>query len=149
PGGETGHLIAWITSGSTKPLLIALADRESLLIANKSEHAARAKIAPDIVVLDDSFTNQGVPFGAFVARRGLLKRWNQRGTTTFHSTTYQPNTISSRHVIRCLEQRAPAFVAAIAPTLRRIESDPVYCREMFGRLYSALLAKLIHRTGFD
>jgi acetylornithine/succinyldiaminopimelate/putrescine aminotransferase len=103
--------------------------------------------APDIVIFDESFVNHDVPFGAFAATGRLFERWNRRGMTTFHSTTYQPNTISTLHLLRCLEAAAPDFLARHRAALRRIESDPDFRFAVFRDLYSRSLAKLASAAG--
>ena len=59
-------------------------------------------LAPDIAVFDESFVNHEVPFAAFTARKRYFDHWNRPGKSTFHSTTFQPNTIASLHFMRCL-----------------------------------------------
>lgn len=104
---------------------------------------------PDIVVFDESFADRHVPFGAFTASRALYDHWNRPGKSTFHSTTYQPNTISSLHFVRCLEQADSTFYADVAADLGRIERDFEYRAELFRRLYSPSLYGAIRQTGCD
>src|SRR5262249_24953136 len=103
----------------------------------------------DIVVFDESFVNRDVPFSAFTARKALYDHWNRPGKTAFHSTTYQPNTISSLHFLRCLERADPAFHAGIAADLERIDTDPPFCPAVFRRLYSPSLYRAAVATRFD
>jgi acetylornithine/succinyldiaminopimelate/putrescine aminotransferase len=104
--------------------------------------------APDIVLFDESFVDRSVPFSAFTARKSLYDHWNRPGKTTFHSTTYQPNTVSTLHFLRCLEAADPAFHAALVPDLARIAADPDFCGAVFRRLYSPSLFRMIRMTGF-
>ena len=122
-----------------RPLWIACVDRPALAAVNRAS-VLRLR-APDIVVFDESFTERAVPFGAFTARRTLYDHWNQTGKTTFHSTTFQPNTISTLHFLRCLERDDPKFHAAIADDLHRLETDPQLRMAAFKRLYSPSLVK--------
>src|SRR5262249_34082849 len=104
---------------------------------------------PDIVVFDESFVNRQVPFAAFTARKDLFDHWNQPGRTNFHSTTYQPNTISSLHFVRCLQAADPSFLAQVLPQLQRIDTDFDHRRAQFGQLYSRSLTKAIRQAGCD
>jgi hypothetical protein len=90
-----------------------------------------------------------VPFGAFTARQSLYDHWNTSAKSTFHSTTFQPNTIASLHFMRCLEEDDPEFHATLADDLRQIKIDVNLRKTLFGRLYSRSLAKAIAATGFD
>ena len=74
---------------------------------------------------------------------------NRPAKSTFHSTTFQPNTIASLHFIRCLEQDDPEWFAAAADDLRLIETDWNQRKTLFCRLYSPSLATAIRATGFD
>jgi acetylornithine/succinyldiaminopimelate/putrescine aminotransferase len=103
--------------------------------------------APDIVVFDESFVNREVPFGAFAATKRLFRHWNRRGMTTFHSTTYQPNTISTLHLVTCLGKAAPEFIARHRGAIQRIENDPQFRYDTFRDLYSRSLAKLASAAG--
>jgi acetylornithine/succinyldiaminopimelate/putrescine aminotransferase len=128
------------------PVVIACVDRAGLT-------AQRAgfprELVPDIVVFDESFVNHDVPFGAFTARKTLYNHWNRPGKTTFHSTTYQPNTVSTMHFMRCLETADPAFRREIAGELDRIQSNLKIRAKAFKRLYSPSLYRAIRSTGFD
>src|SRR5262249_1078635 len=95
------------------------------------------------------FVNHDVPFSAFTARKTLYDAWNRPGKTTSHSTTFQPNTISSLHFMRCFEQADPAFSADLADEMERIHSDLSLRREVFRRCCSPALSAAIRRTGFD
>ncbi len=105
--------------------------------------------APDIVVFDETFVNREVPFGAFAATKTLYRHWNRRRMTTFHSTTYQPNTISTLHLVNCLRAAAPDFIARHGSALDRIENDPRFRFAMFRDLYSRSLAKLAVAVGIE
>jgi acetylornithine/succinyldiaminopimelate/putrescine aminotransferase len=130
-------------------LVIACVERGSLAALRRDPSGILAEVVPDIVVFDESFVNHDVPFSVFVARKTLYDCWNRPGKTTFHSTTFQPNTISSLHFMRCLEQADPAFVADHASELERIHSDREFRREVFRRCYSPALYDAIRRTGFE
>ncbi|HYV37289.1 MAG TPA: aminotransferase class III-fold pyridoxal phosphate-dependent enzyme, partial [Gemmataceae bacterium] len=104
---------------------------------------------PDIVVFDESFVNGDVPFSAFTARKALFDHWNAPGMTTFHSTTFQPNAISTLHFMRCLKRADPKFYAEIAGELKRIDANLEFRDQLFRRLYSSSLARAIRITGFD
>jgi acetylornithine/succinyldiaminopimelate/putrescine aminotransferase len=134
-------------------LLIISDDRASLArIRRRSQSAInnlQSAIPPDIVVFDESFVRRDVPFGAFTARQSLYDHWNTSAKSTFHSTTFQPNTIASLHFMRCLELDDPEFHATLADDLRQIEMDVNLRKTLFRRLYSPSLAKAIAATGFD
>jgi acetylornithine/succinyldiaminopimelate/putrescine aminotransferase len=147
------------------PLLIVATDRQSIgralpgaVVAGErsplhSDTPQRARPglaaprAPDIVVFDESFVNHDVPFGAFAATNRLFRRWNRRGMTTFHSTTYQPNTISTLHLVSCLREAAPEFMARHHVALERIDNDPQFRFQTFRDLYSRSLAKVAAAVG--
>jgi acetylornithine/succinyldiaminopimelate/putrescine aminotransferase len=131
------------------PLVITCVDRATLAALRRAPSGLIAELRPDIVVFDESFTNHGVPFGAFTAPTEVFKPWNRRGKATFHSTTYQPNTVSNLHFMRCLEKADPDFVAAHAPELEKILSDVRVRGDVFRRLYSPSLYRAISATGFD
>ncbi|HWB07632.1 MAG TPA: aminotransferase class III-fold pyridoxal phosphate-dependent enzyme [Pirellulales bacterium] len=130
------------SSRGTRPRLIVCADCDSLA------GAAPGGVVPDIVVFDDSFTDGQVPFGAFAAPRSLLRYWSKRGMTTFHSTTYQPNTISTLHLLHCLRRARPDFMERHAATLARIARDFDFRRRVFAERYSRSLARLIRTVGW-
>ena len=139
--------VAWnkLDAKQQRPLLIVCTSLEML---NQSvEQPGQA--APDIVVFDESFTNHEVPFGAFVASKRLFGHWSGRGKSTFHSTTFQPNTISSLHLMRSLRELAPGLVRPHEAVLTRIERDEEFRQQLFADLYSKPLAKLMNMVGFD
>jgi acetylornithine/succinyldiaminopimelate/putrescine aminotransferase len=126
-------------------LLIVCVDRQTKSAICNLQSA----IVPDVIVFDESFVRSEVPFGAFTARKGLYDLWNTSAKSTFHSTTFQPNTIASLHFMRCLERDDPVLYAAVSDELRLIESDRKLRKELFRRLYSPSLAKAISMTGFE
>jgi acetylornithine/succinyldiaminopimelate/putrescine aminotransferase len=130
-------------------ILITCLDRDSLTAFRRAPPDVLQELKPDIVVFDESFVNHDVPFGAFTARRDLYRPWNRRGKTTFHSTTFQPNTVSSLHFMRCLEQWDPQFHASVVLALEEIQTNLAVRRELFRQLYSPALYKAIRATGFD
>jgi acetylornithine/succinyldiaminopimelate/putrescine aminotransferase len=131
------------------PLIITCVDRAGLAALRGGRAGVARERTPDIVVFDESFVDHAVPFSAFTARKALYDHWNRPGKTTFHSTTYQPNTISSLHFLRCLEQADPQFHASLARDLHRIQADLRTRGDLFRRLYSPGLYRLIRATRFD
>ncbi|HEY7423846.1 MAG TPA: aminotransferase class III-fold pyridoxal phosphate-dependent enzyme [Gemmataceae bacterium] len=131
------------------PWIIACVDRSALHALGQGSVGLAGEQAPDVVVFDESFVNRELPFAAFTARKDLFVSWNQPGMSTFHSTTFQPNTISTLHFLNCLRQTDPAFHAAERPVLERIRHDPTYCLSLLAELYSPCLAKTIRTLGFD
>ncbi len=130
------------------PLLIACVDRATLATLRHTSGGLLG-LVPDIVVFDESLVDRDVPFGAFTAKKNLFDHWNRPGKTTFHSTTFQPNTISSLHFLRCLERDDPEFHASLAADLARVASDQAYRGALYRRLYSASLYKATRLTGCD
>jgi acetylornithine/succinyldiaminopimelate/putrescine aminotransferase len=130
-----------------KPIVITCIDRASLAALRRSPSGLLREVEPDIVVFDESFVNRDVPFGAFTAYKTLYELWNRPGKTTFHSTTYQPNTISSLHFLRCLEKEDPEFHAVIADDLELIQNDPTACGTLFAHLYSPSLYRATRSAG--
>jgi acetylornithine/succinyldiaminopimelate/putrescine aminotransferase len=130
-------------------LVITCVDRATLADLRAQRRGLHHELAPDIVVFDETFVNRDVPFSAFTARRSLYDHWNQPGTTTFHSTTYQPNTISSLHFMRCLTREDAEFRADVDVELERICTDLTQRGELFRRLYSPSLHKAIRMTGCE
>jgi acetylornithine/succinyldiaminopimelate/putrescine aminotransferase len=136
-------LLATRTSEQPFPVLIACSEQRHI------GREVTTGIAPDIVVCDESFVNREVPFGAFVGSHRLYQHWNRKGMATFHSTTYQPNTVSTLQLMNALRASVPEFIARHDSALQRIEHDPEFCREQFRDLYSRSLAKLTSLVGFD
>jgi acetylornithine/succinyldiaminopimelate/putrescine aminotransferase len=132
-----------------RPLVIAAVSRASLDACRRDPSDGGLALPPDIVVFDESFVHRHVPFGAFTARKAVYDCWNRRGYTTFHSTTFQPNTVSTLHFMNCLEADDPDFVATVSGELGRIASEPTLCQRLFGKLYSPSLARMIASLGFD
>jgi acetylornithine/succinyldiaminopimelate/putrescine aminotransferase len=144
---EDGRVVAPFddkSSGKPRPHLVVLADPQMTDAASRV-----ASCPPDVVVFDDRFTGGELPFGAFVATKRLFRHWNRRGMATFHSTTFQPNSVAAIHFLRCLGQRDPEFMASQAATLARIESDPAFRRSTFESLFSRSLSRLAAATGGD
>ena len=108
-----------------------------------------ADFVPDIVVCDDSMTDGLVPFGAFTAQPRYYSAWTKKKMSTFHSTTYQPNTISTRYLVNCMSRQLPEFSQRLQQKLTAILSNPKTCRQVFSDLFSPSLSKTITAAGFD
>jgi acetylornithine/succinyldiaminopimelate/putrescine aminotransferase len=134
---------------SDGPLVITCVDRASLAALRQGRASVLREFTPDIVIFDESFVDHAVPLGAFTARKALYDHWNRPGKATFHSTTYQPNTVASLHFMRCLEKADPEFHTSIARQLQEIQADLRVRGELFRRLYSPSLYRLIRATGFN
>lgn len=119
----------------------------SLLLRNRT--ASGKNITPNIVVFDESFTNRQVPFGAFAARANIHSQWTCKGMATFHSTTYQPNSISTMHFMKCLEERSPQFFQQLRPRLEAILLNRHLLKQQFRSLYNPALTRLISAAEFD
>jgi acetylornithine/succinyldiaminopimelate/putrescine aminotransferase len=130
------------------PIIICV-DRASLAYCRAEPSTAWRTLRPAIVVFDESFVHGHVPFGAFTARESLYDYWNRRGNATFHSTTYQPNAVSTLHFLRCLKQDDPEMFARLASQLERVAIDPAYCKFLLARLYSPSLARAATALGWD
>src|SRR5262249_38941282 len=78
-----------------RPAVITCVDREALASLRAGAGGLLREVVPDVVVFDESFAGRAVPFGAFTARRDMFAGWNRLGKSTFHSTTFQPNTVST------------------------------------------------------
>lgn len=137
------------STGDAGPNLIVCVDRAGVFDAPHPLVAIGLEARPDVFVFDESFVDFEVPFGAFAASAALYSQWNRRGMATFHSTTYQPNTISTLHFMRRLEATQPNFAARHTETLRRIETDLDFRRRCFSESYSPSLAKLIATVDLD
>ncbi len=131
------------------PLLITCVDRDALALIRRNAAGLGRELVPDMVVFDESFVERQVPFAAFTARRALYEPWTTGGRSTFHSTTYQPNAISSLHILACLRAADPEFWSAVGPALERIDHDPGYRAHLLARLYSPALARAIAALGLD
>ncbi len=132
-----------------RPIVITCVDRPSLAVLRSGPGRLLRSLSPDIVVFDESFVDHAVPFSAFASRKTLYNYWNRRGRATFHSTTYQPNTISSLHFVRCLPAADPEFYRSVASSLEEIIRDVGLRRTLFRKLYSPSLYRAIRTTGFD
>jgi acetylornithine/succinyldiaminopimelate/putrescine aminotransferase len=132
------------------PLVIVGVDRHGLAMWRRSAlTSGRPSVHPDIAVFDESFVERAVPFAAFTARKHLYDLWNQPRQAAFHSTTYQPNTISSMHFLKCLRETDSEFYATVEAKLERIRRDPIRCTSFLAELYSPYLARAIATLGFD
>ena len=132
-----------------KPAVIACVDRQSLALIRDKTGGIMGKITPDVVVFDESFVDRAVPFGAFTAGRSLFAAWNRPGKSTFHSTTFQPNTISTRHFMNTLAAADPDFCRRYADDLRAFTEDLSRRGDGFRRYYQPSLYRLIRAAGFE
>ena len=130
------------------PLVITCVDRESLGALRCGSRGILHEIVPDIVVFDESFVDHAVPFAAFTARKSLFACWNQPGKATFHSTTFQPNTISTLHFMNCLAQADPDFAGRYREDLQGMSADLFRLADWYRRYYNPSLYRLIRATGF-
>jgi acetylornithine/succinyldiaminopimelate/putrescine aminotransferase len=131
------------------PLVIACVDREGLDGLRAGRGGLLGEVVPDIVVFDESFAGHAVPFGAFTARKALFAPWNKPGKATFHSTTFQPNTISTRHFLRRLAEADPDFLARYRDELQAGLTDLGRLGDWFRRYYNPALFRLIRASGFN
>ena len=127
-------------------VLITCMNTERFLAGSQVEEAA---LMPDIVVFDETFTMRQVPFGAFAARPDLYAQWTARGMSTFHSTTYQPNTISTMHFLKCLDEHSPDFFEQLQSLLKPLLVNHELRRRTFRDLFNPALMRLISAAGFD
>ncbi len=132
-----------------KPLVITCIDRESLAGLRSGSGGILREIAPDIVIFDESFVDHAVPFGAFTARKSLFACWNRPSKATFHSTTFQPNTISTLHFMNCLVEADPEFYGRHSKELHGPLTELSRRGEWFRRYYNPALYRLIRATGFN
>ncbi|MGO9924286.1 MAG: aminotransferase class III-fold pyridoxal phosphate-dependent enzyme [Isosphaeraceae bacterium] len=131
------------------PLVITCVDRVSLAALRGGSSGILHEIVPDIVVFDESFADHAVPWSAFTARKSLFACWNRPGKATFHSTTFQPNTVSTLHFMRCLAQADPDFHHRYRDVFAELLTDLSRRGEWFRRYYNPSLYRLIRTTGFD
>lgn len=103
----------------------------------------------DIVVFDESFTDGVVPFAALTARTSLLKAWMAGAMSMFHSTTFQPNTISTMHFMKGVRRQFPEFTDQLSAVLHRLETEIEYRHVVYRSLFSPSLSGLIRTVGFD
>jgi acetylornithine/succinyldiaminopimelate/putrescine aminotransferase len=150
PDGSLGRNEAAVRAllDEQKPLLIGCVDRSSLAACREGKAGLLRERTPDVVLFDESFVEHAVPFAAFASRKSLYEPWNQPGRTTFHSTTFQPNTIASLHFVNSLRRHDPAFYAQVAGQLERIRADMSYRSSLLSDLYSPFLAKAVATLGF-
>jgi 4-aminobutyrate aminotransferase-like enzyme len=132
--------------GGNRGLVIACLDQD--LFSDRAMFTDD-KLNPDIVVFDESFTRRQVPFGAFSARPELAALWTVKGMTNFHSTTFQPNTISTMHFLKCLHEQSEPFYRQLLPSLKPLLVDHDLLYHTFRDLFSSSLAKLISLAGYD
>jgi acetylornithine/succinyldiaminopimelate/putrescine aminotransferase len=132
--------------GSDRCILIACIDQDFF-----SDRAMFRddRLVPDIVVFDESFTRRQIPFGAFSARPALAELWTVKGMTNFHSTTFQPNTVSTMHFLKCLHEQDEPFYRQLLPSLKPLLVDHDLLQKTFRDLFSASLANLISLAGYD
>ncbi len=131
------------------PYVITCIDRESLTSLREGSGGILQEIVPDIVVFDESFVEHAVPFSAFTACKTLFDGWNRPGKATFHSTTFQPNTISTLHFMNCLRALDPDFDARYHEELQGLLTNVSRRSEAIRRYYSPALYRLIRATGFE
>jgi acetylornithine/succinyldiaminopimelate/putrescine aminotransferase len=129
-------------------LQIVCLDRE-LWLDTDEDADWRTDLNPDVVVFDESFVNHDVPVSAMTARSDVYGRWMQPGTSTFHSTTYQPNSISTLHLVHSLTAANPDFIAGIQSTLDQVRRDLNYRGDTFAELFSPSLRKAIRTLNFN
>jgi acetylornithine/succinyldiaminopimelate/putrescine aminotransferase len=151
--GSCGLEPAWIKALSSllreqDALFVACVNRAVLRACRHDTSSPLRAMEPDIVVFDDSFVNHDVPFGAFAAKKPLLGQWQTPARSNFHSTTFQPNTISTLHFVRCLEAADPAFHAGVSADLHRLETNTEFRLSVLTELYSPALCKTIRSIGF-
>ncbi len=130
-------------------LVITCVDRASLAALRGGSKSIVNEIVPDIVIFDESFVNHAVPFSAFTARKSLFACWNRPRKATFHSTTFQPNTISTLHFMNCLAKADPEFHDRYGDVLQEARTDLARRAEWFRRYYNPSLYRLIRATGFS
>ncbi|MDG2390685.1 MAG: aminotransferase class III-fold pyridoxal phosphate-dependent enzyme [Planctomycetaceae bacterium] len=129
-------------------LQIVCLDRDLWLDSDR-DAKWRTGLSPDVVVFDESFVNQDVPFSAMTARSDVYGRWMQPGTSTFHSTTYQPNSISTLHLVNSLTAACPDFIAGIQSALDQARRDLAFRSDTFAALFSPSLRKAIRTLDFN
>jgi acetylornithine/succinyldiaminopimelate/putrescine aminotransferase len=149
PGAETALGVLAALGQGPAPLVITCIDRPGLAHCRQDSSSPWRRLRPDIVVFDESFVRKQVPFGAFTARESLYDHWNKPGYSTFHSTTYQPNTISSLLFLKCLGLDDPEFFAGLSQQFERIAQDRAYRKFLFARLYNRSLARATTVVGWD
>jgi acetylornithine/succinyldiaminopimelate/putrescine aminotransferase len=131
------------------PMVITCVDRATVASLRNGSSGIIAEIVPDIVVFDESFVDHAVPFSAFTARQSLFACWNEPGKATFHSTTFQPNTTSTLHFMRCLALADPEFYGRYRDELQVVLTDLSRRGDWFRRYYNPALYRLIRASGFN
>ncbi len=141
---------------SMTAVLASFQQRGGLVVVNLTTASAQQWNArtftdffPDILVFDESFTHGEVPFGAFSARAELYAPWMRRRMSQFHSTTFQPNTISTQHFLRWFPRILPQIAQRLHSELQSLLVDPQQLMTAFTGLFSPSLGKLIAAAGFD
>ena len=130
-----------------QPLVITCVDRAGLAALRDGSGGILHEIVPDIVVFDDSFVDHAVPFSAFTASKSLFACWNRTSKATFHSTTFQPNTISTRHFMACLAEADPAFHRRYDHVFEEILTDLSRRADRFGAITARRSCVLFARPG--
>src|SRR5262249_57083502 len=115
--------------------VITWVDRMALATLGGEHGHLLREVVPDVVVFDESFVDRAVPFAAFTARRSLFAAWNRPRKSTFHSTTFQPNTISTRHFMNGLAEADPDFFHQHAEAFRAFLDDLDRRGDGFRRYY--------------
>lgn len=131
------------------PKVVTCVDRGALDALRSDPSRLPGLVVPDVIVFDESFVDQAVPFAAFTARRSLFAVWNRPGKGTFHSTTFQPNTISARHFLECLARADSVFIGRHAGELLDLRTNLKRRGEAFRRHYNPSLFRLIRAAGFE
>lgn len=131
------------------PGVITCVDREALAAIRSGPDRLVRRLIPDVIVFDESFADHAVPFAAFTARRSIFAPWNRPGKGTFHSTTFQPNTISARHFLEVLAHTDPRFHGSLSVEMRRVHRDLSSLGEMYRRHFNPGLFRLIRAAGFE
>ncbi|AGA28331.1 aminotransferase class III-fold pyridoxal phosphate-dependent enzyme [Singulisphaera acidiphila] len=132
-----------------QPAVVTCVDRESLARLRGGARGVLREVVPDLVVFDESFAGRAVPFGAFTARRSMFAAWNRMGKSTFHSTTFQPNTVSARHFMNVMAATDPEFFRRHADELLAIADNLTRRGEAFRHYYNPSLYRVIRTAGFE
>ena len=106
-------------------------------------------IGSDIIIFDESFVENEVPFAAFATRFELYEPWMKGKMSMFHSTTFQPNTIASRHFMDCAERLFPELLQTLGAQLTEIAESIDKRHDVYRRLFSPSLSRLIRTVAFD
>lgn len=133
-------------SSTGRSIVIACIDRDRFI---HGLGAPVGELVPDIVVFDESFTMGEIPFGAFTARRELAVQWMSTQMANFHSTTFQPNSVSPMHFLKCLRQHSSQFYLQLQPVLKPLLNDRDLLRDTLRDLFNPSLVRLISAAGYD